>query len=260
MNTLRRKHMKAKSPDWYKNIWTLDIKNMSWVEHTENQVDFIIRTLELKGVERILDLACGYGRHAISFARRGFSVVGVDITKAYIDDAVNSAKGVLPNAEFICSDIRDVSFSSEFDVVLNLADGAIGYLENDDENLKIFDVVSNALKHGGKHFMDICSAEHAQAFFPKRSWAAGEKEFSFSEFEWDAEKRIMLYGGGGFTYGEIAKKPEMMEGNPTRLYSISEIDAIFKERGMSIVGTFSDYTGKAASYKDLQLMVYSVKY
>jgi SAM-dependent methyltransferase len=251
--------MKAKNSDWYRNCWTLDIKNMSWVEDTENQVDFIIKTLELNGAERILDLACGYGRHAISFARRNFTVVGVDITRAYIDDAVNATRGLLPNIEFIHSDIRDISFICEFDVVLNLADGAIGYLENDEENLKIFDVISHALKPGGKHFMDIGNAEHAEAYFPKRSWAAGEKEFSFSEFDWNPKSRIMLYGGGGFTYGDIAKKPGLIEGNPTRLYSVSELNAIFSERNMRIVDTFCDYNGKAASYKEMQLMVYSVK-
>jgi len=41
--------MKARNSDWYKNGWTLDIKNESWVEDTENQVAFIIKTLGLTG-------------------------------------------------------------------------------------------------------------------------------------------------------------------------------------------------------------------
>ena len=250
--------MKAKSPDWYKKIWSLDIKNMSWTEDTEHQVDFIVRTLGLRGGERVLDLACGFGRHAISLARRGFPVVGVDITEAYIGDARKAAKD-LPNARFLLSDIRDVRFCNEFDVVLNLADGAIGYLENDTENLKIFDAISRALKSGGKHFMDVCSAEHAEAFFPRRSWEIGEKEFSFSEFEWDPVTRRMLYGGGGFPYGEIAQKPNLAEGDPIRLYSINELKAILEERGIKIAGTFSDYAGSEASAKKMQLLVYSVK-
>ena len=36
-----------------------------------------------------------------------------------------------------------------------MADGAIGYLEDDEENHKIFSVIAKALKNGGKHFMDI---------------------------------------------------------------------------------------------------------
>jgi 2-polyprenyl-3-methyl-5-hydroxy-6-metoxy-1,4-benzoquinol methylase len=67
--------------DWYKNIWTLGIKKMSWVEDTPNQVNFIEEVLELKGNERILDLACGFGRHGLELARRGYSIVGYDITQ-----------------------------------------------------------------------------------------------------------------------------------------------------------------------------------
>lgn len=83
--------MKARPSDWYKYNWSLEIKKQSWVEDTEQQVDFMIQTMHLTGKERILDLACGYGRHALSLAQRGYTVVGVDITKEYIEDARKSA-------------------------------------------------------------------------------------------------------------------------------------------------------------------------
>ena len=59
------------------------------------------------------------------------------------------------NAKFFCQDIRTITFDKGYDVVLNMADGAIGYLEDDEENHKIFSVIAKALKNGGKHFMDI---------------------------------------------------------------------------------------------------------
>ena len=58
------------------------------------------------------------------------------------------------NAKFICQDIRTITFDKEFDVVLNMADGAIGYLEDDGENHKIFSVIAKALKNGGKPSSD----------------------------------------------------------------------------------------------------------
>lgn len=250
-----------KQSDWYKYGWSLDIKNASWTEDTENQVSFIFKALGLVGNERILDLACGYGRHALSFARRGFSVVGVDITKEYIDDAIRAAHDESLNATFILSDIRDVVFSNEFDVVLNLADGAIGYLENDDENLKIFSVASNALKAGGKHLIDICSADHAAKFFPKKHWESGSKGLALAQFDWNNDTRQMTYGGWHIPYGDIAKAPEinMDEINPTRLYSLSELADIFSQRGMRIMASYSNYYGKAATDTELQLMVYAQK-
>jgi SAM-dependent methyltransferase len=251
--------MKARKTDWYKHGWTLDIKKQSWVEDTENQVDFIIEALQLTGKERILDLACGYGRHSLSFARKGYSVLGVDITPEYIDDAKKTASAESLSVDFINADIRDIQFENEFDVVLNLADGAIGYLETDEENLKIFDVISHALKSGGKHFMDICNAEHAECFFPKSNWETGEKALALSKFDWDKETRRMLYGGWDIPYGVPAQKPDIITGDPTRLYSISELNSILLQRNMKIIHTFSNYYGKESSFKELQLLVYSKK-
>lgn len=251
--------MKIKNADWYKNNWTLDIKNQSWVEETEKQVDFIIDILSLSGKERILDLACGFGRHSLALARKGFSVVGVDITKAYIDDAINSAEAASLNINFILSDIRDLRFKNEFDVVLNLADGAIGYLENDEENINIFDIIANALRPEGKHFMDICNAEHAEHFFPKRNWEVGSNALSLSEFDWDRKKRRMLFGGYEVIFGETARNPETLEADSIRLYSKAELEGILQQRQLTIIDTYSDYSGKEASFKELQLMVYSKK-
>ena len=241
--------------------WSLDIKNESWVEDTENQVEFIINTLELKGRERILDLACGFGRHSLSFARRGFSVVGVDFTKSFIDDAIATAKEESLTVEFVLSDFRKLEYNEKFDVVLNLADGAIGYLETDEENIKMFDVISAALKPNGKHFMDVCNAEHAELYFPKRNWDIGSKVLSLPEFDWDKDRRRMLFTDWQIKFDEIARKPEKIEKdtNGIRLYSKAELEEILGVRRMKIIKTFSNYYGKEETPKELQLMVYSIK-
>lgn len=251
--------MIAKASDWYKRGWDLGIKDMTWVENTPNEVEFIVKTLGLKGNERILDLACGYGRHSLELARRGFEVVGVDITQVYVDDANSEAKKQSLNAKFYRSDIRDVKFNNEFDVVLSLADGAIGYLENDEENLKSFDSIARALKSGGKHFMDIANAEHAMAFFPKRWWEYGENGIALAEFEWDSETHTMLYGGADILYGTTLTKGEEFTGDPTRLYTLDEIKEIFAARGMKVIEAFSNYNGKPITVKEYQMMVYSQK-
>ncbi len=249
--------MKAMKSDWYKKIWTLDIKDQSWVEDTKRQVDFLIEKLGLIGGERILDLACGFGRHSLELARRGFDVTGVDITPEYIKYASEQAKNEKLNARFICSDIRDVSFENEFDVVLNMADGAVGYLENDDENLKIFAVVSKALRSGGKHFMDIMNGSYAETHFPCKLWDSGEKCLTLSNFEWNSETKTLIYGQLDYHYGEALPKPEMTEGNPIRLYSLDEIKKIFSSLGMEVYDSYSDFGGKPSSDNDIQLMVCS---
>jgi SAM-dependent methyltransferase len=243
------------------------MKDATWVENTRNEVDFIIDIMELSGSERILDLACGFGRHSIDLAKRGFSVVGVDIGPDLIEEAGRIASAEKLSAEFICADLRDVSFNGEFDVVLNMGEGAIGYLENDDENLKIFDLIASSLKPGGMHFMEILNAAHAEMYYPKKSWFIGEKILAIEEYLWDREDRRVLVGGWGFRFGKIAKKPaaaELMPCSTIRAYSIGEAEEILASRHMTVRKTFGNSFGpfskdRPVSNREIQLLIYSQK-
>ena len=227
--------MKAMEKDWYQKNWTLDIQNMSWVEDANRQVDFLIKQLHLKGTEKILDLACGFGRHSLEFARRGYDVTGIDITPAYIDYANEQAKKENLNAKFICQTF------------------ARSHL------IKIFSVIAKALKNGGKHFMDIMNGSYAQTHFPCKLWDAGEKGLTLSAFEWEKDRKTLIYGQVDYMYGEALYKPEMKEGNPIRLYSLDEITEIFCKLGLRICNSFADFSGKPSSDNDIQLMVYSIR-
>lgn len=244
-------------PQWYRKIWTLDIADMSWVEQTGPEVDFIESVLELQGTERILDLACGFGRHSLELWRRGYQVVGVDITPAYVAEAQRRAAAEkLNQVTFICSDVRDVVFQEEFDVVLNLADGAIGYLENDSENLRIFDVLSTALRPGGKHLMGVCNGAFARKHFPRRHWEAGHQALSLADFTWDAGTFRMLYTGYTFTYGNPLLKPdENRQPTSTRLYTLEELREILGARKMEIQQTFGGYDASLPASEDLLTLI-----
>ena len=105
-------------------------------------------------------------------------------------------------------------------MVLNLADGAVGYLETEEENLKIFDVISKALKPGGKHFMDICNAEFAELHFPM---PGGMPENALSLSEFGGRLNGMLFGGTELPYRSACKTTFIQEGDPIRLYSLTEL-------------------------------------
>ncbi|MBN2311964.1 MAG: class I SAM-dependent methyltransferase [Candidatus Hydrogenedentes bacterium] len=246
---------------WYRKIWTLDIEDLSWVEDTLGEVDFIAEALGLTGSERVLDLACGFGRHALELARRGHAVVGVDITPAYIDEARRRAAKEGLAAEFICADVRDVALDAEFDTVLSLADGAIGYLEDEQENLKVFDRIASALKPGGRHLMAVCNGAYARKHFPKRHWDMGARALSLADFAWDEQTARMTYTGYSFRLGEVLAAPAG-SGPPSwiRLYTIEELRAILAARGLVVQQAYGGYdTGLPASEDTFMLVVCSEK-
>ena len=95
--------------------------------------------------------------------------------------------------------------------------------------------------------------------FPCKLWDAGEKGLTLSAFEWEKDRKTLIYGKVDYMYGEALYKPEMKEGNPIRLYSLDEITEIFGKLGLRICNSFADFSGKPSSDNDIQLMVYSIR-
>ncbi len=99
----------------------------SFTRGTAGEVDTL---LELTGIEpgsRVLDVGCGPGRHALELAARGYEVVGVDISRTFIDLATDAATAAeLDNVRFVVGDARALDFDGEFDLVLSLCQGAFG--------------------------------------------------------------------------------------------------------------------------------------
>ena len=99
----------------------------------------------------------------------------------------------------------------------------------------------------------------AQTHFPCKLWDAGEKGLTLSAFEWEKDRKTLIYGQVDYMYGEALYKPEMKEENPIRLYSLDEITKIFGKLGLRICNSFADFSGKPSSDNDIQLMVYSIR-
>lgn len=121
------------------------------------EVAFLWKALGLKKGSRVLDIPCGTGRHAIRLAKKGASVLGVDITESYLRVARRAAKRV-PNARFVRGDMRRVPLKNEFDAAINLWT-SFGYFATPAEDLKVLRGVAAALKPGGRFLIDM--VDHA---------------------------------------------------------------------------------------------------
>ncbi len=99
---------------------------------TAQEVDFLEQELSLCPGARVLDLGCGAGRHSIELARRGYEVVGVDISPIMLEAAHERASAAGVKVEFICMDLADLSerFSDEasFDGAICLCESGLSVL------------------------------------------------------------------------------------------------------------------------------------
>jgi len=116
-------------------------------ERTDKEVSALVSLLGLDELKKILDLACGFGRHTNRLAALGHQMTGVDLSDGFLEIARKDAlqRGVKVN--YLQGDMRDITFDNEFDCVLLLFT-AFGYF-SDEENLRVLINARNALKPGG---------------------------------------------------------------------------------------------------------------
>jgi ubiquinone/menaquinone biosynthesis C-methylase UbiE len=120
--------------------------NHNWGIPTEDEVGLIASFLE-KTPSKILDLACGGGRHALSLAKMGHMVLGIDIGGYPIRMATRIAKRKNLRAEFITADIRELEVKDKYDLAFLIC-GQLAHF-SPQEGLDIFARTSRALDAGG---------------------------------------------------------------------------------------------------------------
>lgn len=144
--------------DWFKN-WFDSFYYHKLYRHrnTAEAAEFIDNILDLvhpKPDARILDLACGKGRHSIYLNKKGFDVVGVDLSQNSINEANKSANQTL---HFYPMDMRKLECDQPFDLVMNLFT-SFGYFNHIPDNLAVLKGVHEILQPNGIVVIDFLNA------------------------------------------------------------------------------------------------------
>lgn len=136
----------------------------SFTKGTEQEVDFLVAELGLAPGARVLDVGCGPGRHAHALGRRGFEVLGVDISDRFVTLAREGTPPGAP-ATFERADARALTIDSEFDAVISLCQGAFGLSGGGDAasaapdpDRSVLEGMARALRPGGRLVLSAFSA------------------------------------------------------------------------------------------------------
>jgi SAM-dependent methyltransferase len=106
---------------------------------------------------KVLDLACGRGRHAINLAEKGYTVTGIDLAASALEHARNNAIARNVNINFTRADMRE-PISGTFDAVVNCFT-SFGYFKDVNENLLVLENVVSALAPRGVFVIDFLNAD-----------------------------------------------------------------------------------------------------
>ncbi len=139
--------------DWFNSEDYLKVYKHRDSKEAEILVNLIQKNSELQKGSKVLDMACGAGRHAIAFSRIGFEVIAVDLSERLIDVARKNLEQANVDIKFVRSDLRDLNLDIQFDLVVNLFT-SFGYFETDDENLVVLKKAFEFLKDEGYFVLD----------------------------------------------------------------------------------------------------------
>ena len=139
--------------------------------NAEQEIDALLRATGLEPNDRILDLCCGQGRHALELARRGFKhVTGIDRSRYLVRLARKRARQRNLAASFHEGDARKFRVAeSSFHCVCILGN-SFGYFDREEDDLAVLEAVKRALASGGTLVMDLTDGEWMRDHFERRSW------------------------------------------------------------------------------------------
>jgi SAM-dependent methyltransferase len=220
-------------------------------ERSEAEVNGLVQLLEIKTPMKILDLACGYGRHANRLAALGHSVTGVDTMPGFLALARQQAHEMGVQVDYRQGDMRQVGFLEEFDRVLLLFT-SFGYFE-DSQNELVVENMARALKSGGRLMFDTPNRDVILKDLPPADVIDKGGDLLINRFSFDVltgrfhNRRIVIRNG-------IRKdKPFSI-----RLYNATEISDLLTRAGL-VDFTFMDENSQPLSAGSRRMVVIARK-
>jgi cyclopropane fatty-acyl-phospholipid synthase-like methyltransferase len=138
-------------------------------ERTAAEVEAIVELLDLRFDARILDVGCGWGRHALELAKHGYRVTGFDLSPFLLAEAERRSSEAELDIRWVSGDMRELGFSAEFDAVISLF-SSLGYFGSDADDLRVLDGMRQALGPDGVLLVETMHRDLVAREFAERDW------------------------------------------------------------------------------------------
>ncbi len=221
---------------WFESPWYMRLYRHRTEVEAHEAVDLVERLAGIEPGARVLDLCCGYGRHALSLAERGYQVTGLDNSRFLIDRARELYPH--PNVTYVVGDMRGPFPDAPYRAIANFFT-SFGYFDTHDENLRVIRTVRNSLVDGGTFVMDFLNASYLRTHLVPESMTILDG-VTIMQDRWIEEpfvrKRI--------TINDPCCYERTFE-ERVWLYGHNELLSMFAENDLAVRHVFGDYDGSA---------------
>lgn len=242
---------------WYENFFDGVVQD-AWKaaqteEQTEIEVDFLYDVLELQPGQQVLDVFCGYGRHALALAQMGCSVTGVDISAESIAELQKEAREQQLAVDALPGDFLTIPIAQDFDAAYCFGNSFSFFAYP--QMQAFLKKIAGHLRADGWFVADTgMIAESILPDFSERSWMQVGDITLLIENEYDVlEGRIdsnLTYLHQGRTEHRKAQH---------YLYTVAELSRIFRSAGLSVVSAYGSLDGSDYLPGDERLLLLARK-
>lgn len=145
---------------WFESPWYMRLYRHRTEEEAREAVNLVARQAHVERGTRILDLCCGYGRHALALGEAGYIVTGIDGSEYLINRAQELYPH--PNVTYRLGDMRGPFPGAPYQAIANFFT-SFGYFDTHEENLSVLRNVRTSLVEGGMFVMDFFNAHRVRA-------------------------------------------------------------------------------------------------
>jgi len=219
-------------------------------QEAEQFLNSLISSIPIGKKDRVLDLACGTGRHANYLSSLGFNVTGTDLSPRSIKMAVASSKSK-SSAFFKVHDMRDPLTDELFDIVLNLFT-SFGYFKAHEDNLRSLRAIHSNLAADGKLVIDFFNAGKLCATLPTSEVKTVDKlEFKINK---EVKDSVVIKTISFNADGRLHNYREEVQ-----VLNLSDFVSLMKETGFKIICTFGNYNLESFSPDSDRLIIVAKK-
>ena len=232
--------MTGNDTPWYTQFYGRDYLQAlgPGLTNTAQEAEFVVSALALRPGDRVLDLACGQGRHAVLLAKRGIDVTGQDQSAEYLQDARAAAERHGVDLPLVNSDMRTIPFEGQFDAVLSMFT-SFGYFESEADNRRVLTEICNALKPDGHLLIDLVNREWVIANnqpTERRVNSDGTVVLERRELNLQTSRNHVT-----FTFVDRNGKRRESVGHQIRLYTLTEIIQMMAGAGLTYVRVYGGF-------------------
>lgn len=157
--------------------------NFETPEFVRRHFAFYQKALRLSKNDKILEAGCGIGSYTREFARRGYRVVGMDLSANFLREAEKITQHENLEVEFILGDYNEMRFEAQFSVMF--FEGAFFY-PSEEGLLSLLNRIYKALTPKGRLYFPHANQSKRKNRFPMAEWCEIEKNvFVLQKAEWD---------------------------------------------------------------------------